>query len=154
MPTFQSLLKGSSGKRNNNKNNSNDDDNNIKNDAGKVMIEDVSFVRAQVEGIDTKNQQVVISHCISSSSNSNNDNIETIRYEALVIARGSEISLGAGMEYALPFWHCWMVIWRRGDVSRDLLLAKLVAVAVAVAVVAVVVRMLGTRIWTKLKRSK
>ena len=108
-PTFQSLLKGSSsgGKRNNTNNNKNnsDDNNNIKNDAGKIMMEDVSFVRAQVEGIDVENQQVVISHC--SSNNSNNDDIETIRYDALVIATGSEISLDAipgGMEYALPFY--------------------------------------------------
>ena len=62
--------------------------------------DDVSFVQAKVEGIDVNNQQIVIS---SSSSES----MDTIGYDALVIATGAEISLdgipGAN-EYALPFY--------------------------------------------------
>ena len=59
---------------------------------------EVSFVKAQVEGIDVNNQQVIVSK---------SDGIESIDYDALVIATGSEISLDAipgGSEYALPFY--------------------------------------------------
>ena len=62
---------------------------------------DVSFLQAQVEGIDVDTQQVIV------SSNGDGDRIESIDYDALVIATGAEISLdaipGAG-EYALPFY--------------------------------------------------
>jgi len=63
---------------------------------------DISFVQAQVEGIDVNTQQVVI----SKSSNGNNS-IESIVYDALIIATGSEISLDAipgASQYALPFY--------------------------------------------------
>mmetsp|Transcript_22487 Transcript_22487/g.48981 ORF Transcript_22487/g.48981 Transcript_22487/m.48981 type:complete len:589 (+) Transcript_22487:159-1925(+) len=61
---------------------------------------DVSFIQAQVEGIDVNNQHVVI---YKSTTNT----IETIDYDALVIATGAEISLDAipgATEYALPFY--------------------------------------------------
>mmetsp|Transcript_8583 Transcript_8583/g.15159 ORF Transcript_8583/g.15159 Transcript_8583/m.15159 type:complete len:580 (+) Transcript_8583:67-1806(+) len=61
---------------------------------------EVSFLQAQVEGIDVQKQQVVLSKSADGS-------IETIDYDALVIATGSEISLDAipgASEYALPFY--------------------------------------------------
>lgn len=64
----------------------------------------ISFVQAQVEGIDVNTQQVVIS---KSSSSNNNKSIESIDYDALIIATGSEISLDAipgASQYALPFY--------------------------------------------------
>ncbi|KAL7505540.1 hypothetical protein ACHAXN_004692 [Cyclotella atomus] len=62
--------------------------------------DEISFIRAKVEGIDVNNQQVVVSH---QSSN----NVETIQYDALVIATGAEISLDGipgASELALPFY--------------------------------------------------
>ena len=62
--------------------------------------DDISFVQAIVQGIDVKNQQVIV----SSSSKSG---IETVGYDALVIATGAEISLGGipgASEHALPFY--------------------------------------------------
>ena len=67
---------------------------------------DISFVQAQVEGIDVNSQQVIISKS-SSSSNGSNNSIESIDYDALIIATGSEISLDAipgAPRYALPFY--------------------------------------------------
>ena len=61
---------------------------------------DVSFVHATVEGIDVKNQQVVVSQ-------SSNGSLETIDYDALVIATGAEISLDGipgASSHALPFY--------------------------------------------------
>jgi len=63
---------------------------------------DISFVQAQVEGIDVNTQQVVIS-----KSSDGNNSIESIAYDALIIATGSEISLDAipgASQYALPFY--------------------------------------------------
>mmetsp|Transcript_6487 Transcript_6487/g.14676 ORF Transcript_6487/g.14676 Transcript_6487/m.14676 type:complete len:601 (+) Transcript_6487:155-1957(+) len=62
---------------------------------------EVSFLQAQVEGINVKDQQVIV------SKSSADDGIETIDYDALIIATGSEISLDAipgASEYALPFY--------------------------------------------------
>ncbi|KAL7535712.1 hypothetical protein ACHAXR_010946 [Thalassiosira sp. AJA248-18] len=61
---------------------------------------DASFLQAQVEGIDVQNQKVVL-------SKSSDGSIETIDYDALVIATGSELALDAipgASEYALPFY--------------------------------------------------
>jgi len=66
---------------------------------------DISFVQAQVEGIDVNTQQVIISK--SSSSNNGSSSVESIDYDALIIATGSEISLDAipgASQYALPFY--------------------------------------------------
>jgi NADH dehydrogenase len=62
--------------------------------------DEISFVQASVEGIDVKNQQVVVSHSFS-------NNVETIDYDALVIATGAEISLDGvpgASELAQPFY--------------------------------------------------
>jgi NADH:ubiquinone reductase (non-electrogenic) len=62
--------------------------------------DDISFVQAKVEGIDVNNQQVVV-------STSSDGKIETIDYDALVIATGAEISLDGipgASECALPFY--------------------------------------------------
>jgi len=69
----------------------------------KVEIDDVTFVRGQVEGIDVKNQQVVM----STLGKKNGGEINAIDYDALVIATGGEISLDAipgASKYALPFY--------------------------------------------------
>jgi len=61
---------------------------------------EVSFLQAQVEGIDAPNQQVVI-------KSAGDGNVETMDYDALIIATGAEISLDAipgASEYALPFY--------------------------------------------------
>lgn len=63
--------------------------------------EDISFLQAKVEGIDVNNQQVVV------SSSSNDESLETIDYDALVIATGAETSLDGiqgASDYALPFY--------------------------------------------------
>lgn len=78
-PTFKSLLDGVG-----------------KNDAASA----VSLLQAQVEGIDVNSQHVVISKVHDSG-------IETIPYDALVVATGAEISLESipgASEYALPFY--------------------------------------------------
>jgi len=63
---------------------------------------EVSFLQAQVEGIDVDNQKIVVSKSADADGG-----IETMEYDALVIATGSEISLDAipgASEYALPFY--------------------------------------------------
>jgi NADH:ubiquinone reductase (non-electrogenic) len=59
---------------------------------------EVSFLQAQVEGIDANNNQVVITRP---------SGIETINYDALIIATGAEVSCDAvpgASEFALPFY--------------------------------------------------
>jgi len=61
---------------------------------------EVLFEQAQVEGIDVANRQVVISKPESAT-------VETVDYDALVVATGAEISLDAipgAVDYALPFY--------------------------------------------------
>jgi len=61
---------------------------------------DVSFRQAQVEGIDVANRQVVI-------STPEDGAVETVDYDALVVATGAEIALDAvpgAADYALPFY--------------------------------------------------
>ncbi|KAL7463121.1 hypothetical protein ACHAXS_003502 [Conticribra weissflogii] len=68
-----------------------------------VEIEEVTFVRGQVEGIDVNNQQVVV----STLGERKEGEINTIDYDALVISTGGEISLDAipgASKYALPFY--------------------------------------------------
>lgn len=63
---------------------------------------EVSFLRANVEGIDVQNRQVIVSKTASDEGA-----LETIDYDALVVATGSEISLDAipgASDYALPFY--------------------------------------------------
>ena len=75
-PTFQSLLDG------------------VPNN------EQLSFLQAQVEGIDVNNQHVII-------TKSDNSVVETIPYDALVVATGAEISLDSipgASEFGLPFY--------------------------------------------------
>jgi NADH:ubiquinone reductase (non-electrogenic) len=77
-PTFQSLLDG----------------------VGNNNEEFTSFLQAQVEGIDVNNQHVIITKPDTSV-------VETISYDALVVATGAEISLDSipgASEYALPFY--------------------------------------------------
>ncbi|KAL7491957.1 hypothetical protein ACHAWT_001190 [Skeletonema menzelii] len=60
---------------------------------------DVSFLQAKVEGIDANNNQVVITRPSSG--------IETINYDALIIATGAEVSCDAvpgASQFALPFY--------------------------------------------------
>jgi NADH:ubiquinone reductase (non-electrogenic) len=65
---------------------------------------DVSFLQAQVEGIDANNNQLVI----TLPSNGDTDKaVETINYDALIISTGAEISCDAvpgASEFALPFY--------------------------------------------------
>ena len=59
---------------------------------------EVSFLQAQVEGIDANNNQVAITRP---------SGIETINYDALIIATGAEVSCDAvpgASEFALPFY--------------------------------------------------
>ncbi len=59
---------------------------------------EVSFLQAKVEGIDANNNQVVITR---------SSGIETINYDALIIATGAEISCDAvpgASQFALPFY--------------------------------------------------
>ena len=59
---------------------------------------DVSFLQAKVEGIDANNNQVVITRA---------SGIETINYDALIIATGAEVSCDAvpgASQFALPFY--------------------------------------------------
>jgi len=59
---------------------------------------EVSFLQAQVEGIDANNNQVVINRP---------SGIETINYDALIIATGAEVSCDAvpgASQFALPFY--------------------------------------------------
>ncbi len=59
---------------------------------------DVSFFQAKVEGIDANNNQVVITRA---------SGIETINYDALIIATGAEVSCDAvpgASKFALPFY--------------------------------------------------
>ncbi|KAL3765992.1 hypothetical protein ACHAWU_002707 [Discostella pseudostelligera] len=83
-PTFKSLLDGVGSSGNNEH-------------ASSSMI---SFLQAQIEGIDVTNQNVII-------SKSDTNGIENISYDALVVATGAEISLDSipgASEYALPFY--------------------------------------------------
>ena len=67
-------------------------------DGKKDENNNVSFLQAQVEGIDANNNQVVIT---------GSSGIETINYDALIIATGAEVSCDAvpgASEYALPFY--------------------------------------------------
>ena len=76
-----------------------DEDNKSSNDKCEV-----SFLQAQVEGINVDTQQVIVT---KSSSSDDDSIIESIDYDALVIATGAEVSLDAipgGTEYALPFY--------------------------------------------------
>jgi len=60
---------------------------------------EVSFLQAQVEGIDANNNQVVVSRPSAG--------METINYDALIIATGAEVSCDAvpgASEFALPFY--------------------------------------------------
>lgn len=69
-------------------------------ESGEDGCGEVSFLQAQIEGIDVQNKQVVVSKAAD-------DGIETIDYDALVIATGSEISLDVipgASKYALPFY--------------------------------------------------
>ncbi|KAL7485334.1 hypothetical protein ACHAW6_010929 [Cyclotella cf. meneghiniana] len=70
------------------------------NDEKKEDGNEISFLQAKVEGIDVKNQQVVISPTTGST-------LQTIDYDALVIATGAEISLDGipgASNFALPFY--------------------------------------------------
>ncbi len=67
---------------------------------GAPKNEQLSFLQAQVEGIDVNNQHVII-------TNSDNSVGETISYDALVVATGAEISLDSipgASEFGLPFY--------------------------------------------------
>lgn len=84
-PTFQSLIDGVGSSSNND------------HASSSSMI---SFLQAQIEGIDVTTQNVVI-------SKSDANGIENIPYDALVVATGAEISLDSipgASEYALPFY--------------------------------------------------
>jgi NADH dehydrogenase len=66
---------------------------------------EVSFLQAQVEGIDANNNQVVVSR--SAYFDGNGSIIETIDYDALIISTGAEISCNAvpgASKFALPFY--------------------------------------------------
>eukprot|EP00956_Cyclotella_meneghiniana_P044283 scaffold311212_cov79-Cyclotella_meneghiniana.AAC.1 len=66
-----------------------------------ISTDDISFLQAKVEGIDVSNQQVVVSSSLDGRS------LETIDYDALVIATGAETSLDGiqgACDYALPFY--------------------------------------------------
>ena len=71
---------------------SNDDDETMEGNC------EVSFLQAQVEGIDANNNQVVINR---------SSGIETLNYDALIIATGAEVSCDAvpgASQFALPFY--------------------------------------------------
>lgn len=62
--------------------------------------DEISFIQANVEGIDVKNKQVVVSSSLDKQT-------KAIEYDALVIATGAEISLDGipgAFEFALPFY--------------------------------------------------
>lgn len=65
---------------------------------------DVSFLQAQVEGIDANNNQLVVT---LPSDGDTDKAVETINYDALIISTGAEISCDAvpgASEFALPFY--------------------------------------------------